>query len=110
MKFLVGDRVVREFEIELADGRPSFWAFADVSAFRGKKLTVAVDALPPESKGLEAISQGDDLKGATTTARCNGLEADRRAGACEEALGLLLRQRGPGGGGHLIQVPQAGGV
>ena len=33
----VRDEVVREFDIELADGeKPDFWAFTDVSAFKGK--------------------------------------------------------------------------
>jgi fructan beta-fructosidase len=64
MKFVVDGEVVREFEIELADdSRRSFWAFADVSAYAGKKLTVSVDRPPAESKGLDAITQGDELKG-----------------------------------------------
>ena len=64
MTFAVDGKTVREFEIELADGEPSFWAFADVSAFRGKTLRVGVDAVPGGSRGLAAIGQGDDLKGA----------------------------------------------
>jgi fructan beta-fructosidase len=64
MRLVVGGKVVREFTIELADDKPDWWAFADVSAFGGKRLKVEVDALPEGSKGLSAITQGDELKGA----------------------------------------------
>ncbi len=63
MRFLVGDKAVREFEIELADGRPDFWAFSDVSAFRGQKLTVEVK-LPGGSKALEGVTHADAVAGA----------------------------------------------
>src|SRR4051794_36150527 len=63
MRFEVGGTTVREFEIELADGKPDFWAFSDVSGWRGRRLTIAVDGLPAGSPGLAAIDQGDDLKG-----------------------------------------------
>ncbi|HEX8199764.1 MAG TPA: glycoside hydrolase family 32 protein [Isosphaeraceae bacterium] len=63
MRFEVGGATVREFEIELADGPPDFWAFADVSGFRGKRLTITVDAPPAELASLAAIDQGDGLKG-----------------------------------------------
>jgi fructan beta-fructosidase len=60
----VGGEAVRRFTIELADGEPDWWAFLDVSAWKGKKLTVEVDRLPARSKGLSSIDQGDTLKGA----------------------------------------------
>jgi fructan beta-fructosidase len=60
MKFTVDDHVVREFEIELAD-EPSFQVFADVSAFRGKKLKIEVDKLPEDSKAIANIVQSDEL-------------------------------------------------
>jgi fructan beta-fructosidase len=63
IKLVACGATVREFEIELADGEPSFWAFADVSAFKGKTLRIEAAALPPGSKALDAITQGDDLKG-----------------------------------------------
>src|SRR5262249_22486710 len=49
VRFLVGGDPVREFEIELAEGKPDFWVFSDVSAFRGKALTV--EANLPEGSG-----------------------------------------------------------
>ena len=62
MKFEVDGKMVREFEIELADGKPDFLVFADVSAFRGKKLTVST-VLPADSKALDAIVASDDVPG-----------------------------------------------
>ena len=64
MRLLVDDQTVREFDIELADDEPDFWVFGDVSAFKGKKLTIHVDRLPEGSKGLAAIVQADEVPGA----------------------------------------------
>jgi fructan beta-fructosidase len=64
MRFLIGNETMREFEIELADGPADFQAFADVSAYKGKTLTVVVDALPAESKALAAIRQDNALPAA----------------------------------------------
>jgi fructan beta-fructosidase len=61
MRFVVGGETVREFDIELAaDERPDFWAFADVSAFKGKSLTVET-TLPGGSKGLDALKLAADV-------------------------------------------------
>ena len=50
VKFVVDKETVREFDIELAtDGKPDFWVTADVTAFKGKKLTVEV-MLPADAK------------------------------------------------------------
>ena len=54
-------KVVRFFEIELAPGEPDFWAPLDLSAWAGQKLTLRVDKLPSDSRGLESIQQSDDL-------------------------------------------------
>jgi fructan beta-fructosidase len=58
----VGGAVVREFEIELADGTPEFWAFADVEAFRGKELTV--ETRLPDPAGLDALTLADAVPNA----------------------------------------------
>jgi fructan beta-fructosidase len=58
MKVLLGGTVVREFEIELADEKPEFWAFLDVGAWKGK--TLRLEAAGP---GLDAITQGDAIRG-----------------------------------------------
>ncbi|MDH4207489.1 MAG: 2,6-beta-D-fructofuranosidase, partial [Anaerolineae bacterium] len=57
MRFLVEARQVGEFTIELADAEPDFWVFADVSAFRGKKLRIHVDELLEGSTGVASIRQ-----------------------------------------------------
>jgi fructan beta-fructosidase len=60
----VDGRVERAFEIELADGEPDWWAFTEIEPFKGRKLTVTVDQLRDDSKGLTQIEQGDAIKGA----------------------------------------------
>ncbi|NLZ05042.1 MAG: 2,6-beta-D-fructofuranosidase [Phycisphaerae bacterium] len=63
-RVIIDDRVVREFEIELADVSPDFYAFLDVSAFQGVTATIEVDGLPRSSRGLHLISQSDEIRGA----------------------------------------------
>ena len=64
MRFVVAKETVREFDIELADGEaPDFWTFAEVSAFKGKQLSVET-VLVSGSKALEAITQADDVPNA----------------------------------------------
>src|SRR5262249_16808226 len=59
MKFVMGKETVREFDIELADGeKPDFWAFADVSAFKGKALAIETIAT---AKALDTIQQAADV-------------------------------------------------
>ena len=65
LRLLVDGATVREFEIELADGTADFEVFSDIAAFKGKKLTLAVDALPADSKALSAIRQDDSLPAAS---------------------------------------------
>jgi fructan beta-fructosidase len=63
MRYLVNGETVREFEVELAEDRADFHVFDDVGQFRGERLTLAVDALPADSKALAAIRQDDELPG-----------------------------------------------
>jgi fructan beta-fructosidase len=63
VRFAVGDKMVREFDIELADGRPDFTVFSDVSPFQGKKLVVETQ-LPEGSKAMEAMTQSNEISGA----------------------------------------------
>jgi len=56
----------REFTIELADGKPDWWAFMDIGSFAGKKATLKVDRLPSDSTGLKSIDQADQIKDADT--------------------------------------------
>ena len=64
MKFVVDGKVVREFEIELAD-EPEYFAFSDVAAFSGKTMTLEVSKLPAESKALVSIQSADALPAET---------------------------------------------
>jgi len=59
----------RHFVIELADEAPDWWAFMDVSMFRGKKGSIKVDKLPEDSEGLKTIDQTDEIKNADTLYR-----------------------------------------
>jgi sucrose-6-phosphate hydrolase SacC (GH32 family) len=58
-----GDPAVRN-DIELADGKPDWWAAMDVSAWRGRQLTLRVDKLHEDSTALDAIEHSDTLKDA----------------------------------------------
>jgi len=60
----VDGQVQRRFDIELADGAPDWWAPLDVSQWSGKKLTVAVNRLPENSKALDSLRQADAFIGA----------------------------------------------
>jgi fructan beta-fructosidase len=64
LKYEIAGKTVREFEIELADGNPDFFALSDVSPFRGQSLRLEADALAGDSKALASIIQSDDLPGA----------------------------------------------
>jgi fructan beta-fructosidase len=64
MRMLVEDRVVREFEIELAERTPDFWVFMDLTPFAGKKAVIEVEGLGRGSQGLEQIEQADEIRGA----------------------------------------------
>jgi hypothetical protein len=55
---------ISENEIELADAQPDWWAPMDVSAWRGRTVTLQVDKLPEDSSALTAIEPSDSLKGA----------------------------------------------
>ena len=52
---LVDGEVAVRNDVELADGRADWWAPMDVSAWKGKTLSLVVDTLPEDSTALEAI-------------------------------------------------------
>ena len=62
---IVGGIPVRDFDINLADGAPDWWAFVDVSAFQSQTATVSVDNLAVGSTGLSSIVQSNGIVGAT---------------------------------------------
>jgi len=51
-------------DIELAPGTPDWWAPMDVSALKGKKITLMVDKLPEDSTALSSVDQTDTLRDA----------------------------------------------
>jgi len=59
---LVEGNVERAFDIELADGKPDWWAFMDATPFRSKTVTIQVDKLPESSTGLSSIDQTGEIK------------------------------------------------
>lgn len=63
VSLLVNGKQARQFEIELADAEPDWWAFLDVTPFRGRNVTIQVDKLREDSQGLNAIEQADAIKG-----------------------------------------------
>jgi fructan beta-fructosidase len=65
MTVSVGGNPVRDFDIELADGEPDWWAYTQVSALSNQTATLSVNRLNPGSAGLSSIVQGDGIVGAT---------------------------------------------
>ena len=63
LSFLVDGRTERRFEIELADAEADWWAFLDLTPFKGKLAVILLDKLKEGSAGLTSIEQGDQIKG-----------------------------------------------
>lgn len=61
----VGANAMRDFDIQLADGVPDWWAFVDVSEFTNQTATISVDSLAPGSAGLSSVVQTNGIVGAT---------------------------------------------
>jgi len=59
----VNGETVRMFDIELADGEPDWWAFLDLTPFRGQHAVVKVDQLPEGSTALGNVEQADRIRG-----------------------------------------------
>ena len=59
---LVDGREERSFGIELADGRPDWWAFLDATPFVGRTVTIQVDKLSDDSSGLSSVDQTSRIK------------------------------------------------
>ena len=62
LKLMVDGKTEREFQIELADAKPDWWTFLDVSTFQGKSIMLQADQLPEGSLGLKQIDQSDEIK------------------------------------------------
>lgn len=60
MTFEVKGAPERNFVIRLADEKPDYWVFCDVSSWKGKTLRISYEG---ESAGLEKIYQDDVIAG-----------------------------------------------
>jgi len=60
----VEGETARQFEIELAENQPDWWAFLDLEPFRGRRVMIRIDDVPQGSRALESIEQGDVIRGA----------------------------------------------
>lgn len=60
--FSLDGKVEVRNDIGLADGAADWWAFLDVSAWRGRTLTIEVDRLREDSGALQAIEQSDTIR------------------------------------------------
>lgn len=86
---------VRDFDIELADGTADWWAFTDVSAFKGQTIAVSVDSLLAKSSGLTSIVLSNDIVGATNLyaeAMRPQFHFSARRGWLNDANGMLFYQ------------------
>jgi fructan beta-fructosidase len=54
-KTLDKESLLREFEVELADGQADFQTFCDLEQWHGTRVTVEVDRLPYGSKALDGL-------------------------------------------------------
>lgn len=62
MRLVVGGRTFGEFDIELAEGSPDFYVFAEIEALRDQTLRVEVDGEAADA--FVGISQSDTIEGA----------------------------------------------
>jgi sucrose-6-phosphate hydrolase SacC (GH32 family) len=69
VSILVDGKVVAKQSVELADGEPDGWMPIDVSAWKGKTVTLQVNKLPEGSKALSSAEQGDVVKQTATLYR-----------------------------------------
>jgi sucrose-6-phosphate hydrolase SacC (GH32 family) len=58
--FMIEGEKVNYTTIRLAEGKPEYWVFTDVSAFIGKELTLVFDK---KVKSIDEIFQSDSFKG-----------------------------------------------
>ncbi len=63
LQLLERDAVVRDFEIELAEGEPAFWVFLDLAPFAGQELTLRQFSPGPEDNRMDAVRQDDAVPG-----------------------------------------------
>jgi len=53
---------VHIFQIRLAERDPTWWAFVDLSEYKGRKVTVRVNAMAPGTHGMAALEMSDTIR------------------------------------------------
>jgi sucrose-6-phosphate hydrolase SacC (GH32 family) len=69
LSLIVDGRAVREFDIELTDAAPDWWAFLDLVPFQGKRALITVDKPHDNSAGLRLIEQANEIRDAASVYR-----------------------------------------
>jgi hypothetical protein len=63
-RLLIDGKIVREFRINLAEGKPEFWVYLEIDDFKGEKATLHIDQLNAKNtKGFDAVFQADTFPG-----------------------------------------------
>lgn len=62
VKLLADGKVERELDIELSEGNPDWWAFLDLTPFKGQQVTILAENLPDNSNALKLVDQSDEIK------------------------------------------------
>ncbi|MBC8217138.1 MAG: GH32 C-terminal domain-containing protein [Planctomycetes bacterium] len=61
---IVDGKIVREFDIEMANGDPDFWVFLEIGEFKGKRAILHIDKYDPaRTKGFDSVYQADTYIG-----------------------------------------------
>lgn len=55
-------KLLRQFDIELADQAPDWWAVVDVQAFRDQSILIQVDKLREDSSALQQIEASNEIR------------------------------------------------
>lgn len=80
------------FSMALADGKPDWWAYYDIGAFKGRKIGLRVNTLPADSSALQSLQQSSEIMDAAGAYR-NPLRPQLcfspLRGGCGDANGLL---------------------
>jgi fructan beta-fructosidase len=94
VRLSAGDSTFREFEIELAEAKPSFRAVVDLGPVRGKKVTIHVDQVREGAPGWEGIAQVDEPSdaGVYREAHRPGFHFTARRGWLNDPNGLVYHR------------------
>ena len=60
MQFQIAGKQERSFKIRLANNEPEYWVFCDMTALKGKTITISYDG---DGAGLGKIYQDDKIAG-----------------------------------------------